>query len=164
MQTALNLASQSKSLRGVALAECALARIMLDGGDIRSGAAHCLRGLVLLIRADPQKTLGTALIGAGEALLKVGRPADSVAVVAAVERAHERMTTHLTPYDRRAIAHVSHEAAKQVHLQTLELSRTRGRAMTARDAALMAIDALKAALADNVLVDGSDCELALRAG
>ena len=163
MQTALNLASQSKYMRGVAQAECELARIMLDGGDIRSGATHCFRGLALLMEADPQKTLGAALIGASVALLKAGRPADSVAVVAAVERAHERMTIHLTPYDRRAIGHVGHEAAKLVHLHTLELSRTRGRAMSVRDAALMAIDALKAALANNIPIEDSDRELALRA-
>ena len=79
VQTAFELATQSKSLRGVAQAECGLGRIRLARGDVGSAAAHYLRGLGILLETDAGETFALVLIGAAVALLRGGRAADAVA-------------------------------------------------------------------------------------
>jgi predicted ATPase/DNA-binding winged helix-turn-helix (wHTH) protein len=146
MKTALDLSAQAKSIRGVAQAECGLARIAIDAGELAPGLAHQLRGLAILLETDPQPSTTMALIGAAVALLRAGRSAEAASAVATVERESERSQIHLSPYDRRTMANVLNEAAGNADRASFELARTRGRAMPIRDAVTMAIAGLEAAL------------------
>ena len=66
-----------------------------------------------------------------------------------MERAGEQLAVHFTPYDRRDMAGVIDEGGRRIERGAFELSCTRGRAMSVRDAALVAVDALKLAMQAN---------------